>query len=54
MSQALVAYTYTPGYSGDKDQEDRSSKQPRQIVRETLSRIKPITKKKGWWSVSRC
>jgi hypothetical protein len=41
----LGTHAYNPSYSGDRDQEDRSSK-PGQIVRETLSQKKPITKKK--------
>jgi hypothetical protein len=44
-SQVQVAHTYNPSYSGIKDQEDHGSKSaPGQIVQETLSWKKPITK----------
>jgi hypothetical protein len=33
-----VAHTYNLSYSGGRDQEDVVRSQPRQIVRETLSR----------------
>jgi hypothetical protein len=53
-SQALVAPAYNPSYSDGRDQETQGSEirrievqsQPRQIVHETLSRKKSITKKK--------
>jgi hypothetical protein len=32
----LVAHVYNPSYSEGRDQEDHSSKPPRQIVQETL------------------
>jgi hypothetical protein len=41
---ALVAHACNPNYSGGRDQEDHSLKQPRQIVHETLSR-KYLTQK---------
>jgi hypothetical protein len=50
LNVSMVANTYNPSYSGGRDQKDQS--QPRQIVTETLSQKKPITKK-GWWSGSR-
>jgi hypothetical protein len=49
VSQIWVVYAYNPSYSGGKDLEDKVRRQPGQIVHETLSRKKPITKK-GWWS----
>jgi hypothetical protein len=52
-SQAPVAHTCNPRYSGGRDQEDQGSKPAQQIVNETLSWKKLITKK-GWWSGSRC
>jgi hypothetical protein len=42
-----VAYCYNPSYSGDRDQEDRSSKPAPQIVRETLSQKNPSHKRAG-------
>jgi hypothetical protein len=37
MSQALVAHTYNPNYSGGRDQEDWVQSQPGQLVlRKTL------------------
>jgi hypothetical protein len=41
---ALVAHACNPSYSGGRDQEDHSSKPPKQTVFETLLK-KPITKK---------
>jgi hypothetical protein len=42
-----VAHTCKPSYSGGRNQEDHGSKQPGQIVCETLSRKKPIKKKRA-------
>jgi hypothetical protein len=42
----VVAHSCNPSYSGGRDQEDRGSKLPGQIVQETLSK-KPITKNGG-------
>jgi hypothetical protein len=53
LSQVPEAHACNPSYSGDRDKEDWIQSQPRQIVRKTLSRKKPITKK-DWWSGSRC
>jgi hypothetical protein len=52
LSQALVAHTFNPSYSGGRDQEDLGSR-PVQAnsSRDPISN-KPITKK-GWWSGSR-
>jgi hypothetical protein len=36
VSQALVAHTYNPSYSGGRDQEDCGLKPAGQIVHETL------------------
>jgi hypothetical protein len=42
-----VAHSYNPSYSGGRDQEDHSSKPAGQIVHETISRKKTITKRAG-------
>jgi hypothetical protein len=47
-----VAHTCNPGLSGNRDQEDCSSKPAGQIVPRPYLK-KPFTKK-GWWSGSRC
>jgi hypothetical protein len=43
----LVAHMCNPTYSGGRDQEDCGSKQPRQIVLETLSQKNPSQKGSG-------
>jgi hypothetical protein len=43
----LVAHVYNPSYSEGRDQEDHSSKPPRQIVQETLSRKYPPQNRTG-------
>jgi hypothetical protein len=42
-----VAHTCNRSYSGGRDQKDYSRSQPRQIVHETLSQIKPSQKRAG-------
>jgi hypothetical protein len=52
--QALVPHTCNTRYSGGRDQENCSSK-PAQAnsLQDPISK-KPFTKKKDWWSGSRC
>jgi hypothetical protein len=47
LGWALVANASNPSYSGGRDQEDHSSKQPGQIVPKTLSQKYPSPKKTG-------
>jgi hypothetical protein len=42
-----MAHAYNASYSRGRDQEDRDWKQPGQIVPETLSKKKKITKARG-------
>jgi hypothetical protein len=49
-----VAHAYNPSYSGRRDQKDHGSKSDwANSLQDPISK-KPITKKKGWWSGSRC
>jgi hypothetical protein len=52
MSQAPVAHTCNPNYSGGKDQEDRGSKPEQANSSQEPLWKKPIIKK-GLWSGSR-
>jgi hypothetical protein len=42
-----VTHAYNLSFSGGRDQHDYGSSQPRQIVHETVSWIKPSQKKVG-------
>jgi hypothetical protein len=52
-SQAPVAYSCNPRYSGGNNQEDHSSK-PAQENSSRDPTLKIPNTKKGWWSGSRC
>jgi hypothetical protein len=52
-SQALVAHTCNPSYSGGRDQEDCGLKSAQANGSQDPILKKPFTKK-GWWSGSRC
>jgi hypothetical protein len=52
-SQALVAHTCNPSYSGGRDQKGHSSKPtPANSPQDPI--LKKTFTKKGWWSGSRC
>jgi hypothetical protein len=53
-SQAMVAHTCNPSYSGGRDPEDGGSKPAwAKCLWDPISK-KTHHKKKGWWSCSRC
>jgi hypothetical protein len=52
-SQASVAHTCNPSYSGGRDQEDCDSKPADGSSLQDPTLKKPITKK-NWWTGSRC
>jgi hypothetical protein len=53
LGRAQVAHTCNPSYSGDRDQEDWSSKPAwANSLRDSI--LKKHITEKGWWSGSRC